>query len=184
MHFWLHCVKTVQIQGYLWSIFSCIWTEYRKIRTRNNSVFGHFSRSSFAHNFQEDQLYRTLLGNIFSIAASCTFWKVFQIFYIFCMETNAWQFESKINWLVFIWFSYWMSTFLDSINICYIVLTLFATGGIDSFGRFFWESEIFTEFLKFIKVFGLKRFFFKNLYLGGSGPFVRSFSEIWKMLLF
>ena len=99
MHFWLHCVKTVQIQGYLWSIFSCIWTEYRKIRTRNNSVFGHFSRGSFAHNFQEDQLYRTLLGNIFSIAASCTFWKVFQIFYIFCMGTNAWQFESKINCL-------------------------------------------------------------------------------------
>ena len=28
-----------------WSVFSCIRTEYRKIRTRNNSVFGHFSRS-------------------------------------------------------------------------------------------------------------------------------------------
>ena len=129
MHFWLHCVKTVQIQGYLWSIFSCIWTEYRKIRTRINSVFGHFSRCSFAHSFQEDQLYRTLLGNIFSIPASCTFWKVLQIFYIFCMETNAWQFESKINWLVFKWFSYWMSKILELINMCYIVSTLFAMGG-------------------------------------------------------
>ena len=33
-----HCVKYVQIRSYFWS-------EYRKIRTRNNSVFGHFSRS-------------------------------------------------------------------------------------------------------------------------------------------
>ena len=40
-----HCVKIVQIRRYFWSIFSCIRTEYRKIQTRNNSVFGHFSRS-------------------------------------------------------------------------------------------------------------------------------------------
>ena len=57
-----HCVKSVQTRSYFWSIFSCIGTEYRKIRTRktpnlrirseyrkmwtrNNSVFGHFSRS-------------------------------------------------------------------------------------------------------------------------------------------
>ena len=36
----LHCVKSVQI----WSYF---WSEYRKIGTRNNSVFGHFSPASF-----------------------------------------------------------------------------------------------------------------------------------------
>ena len=35
-----HCVKNVQIRSYFWSVFS--WTEYRKIRTRNNSVFRHF----------------------------------------------------------------------------------------------------------------------------------------------
>ena len=40
-----HCVKCVQIRSYFWSVFSCIRTEYRKIRTRNNSLFGHFSRS-------------------------------------------------------------------------------------------------------------------------------------------
>ena len=33
-----HCVKSVQIRSYFWS-------EYRKIRTRNNPVFGQFSRS-------------------------------------------------------------------------------------------------------------------------------------------
>ena len=45
-----HCVKSVQIRSYFWSVFSLIRTEYeeseyRKIRTKNNSVFGHFSRS-------------------------------------------------------------------------------------------------------------------------------------------
>ena len=33
-----HCVKSVQIRSYFWS-------QYRKIRPTNNSVFGHFSRS-------------------------------------------------------------------------------------------------------------------------------------------
>ena len=51
-----HWVKIVQIQSYFWSIFSCIRTECRvnlriqsecrKIWTRNNSIFGHFSRSA------------------------------------------------------------------------------------------------------------------------------------------
>ena len=42
-----HCVKSVLIRSYFWSVFSCIQSEYRKIRTRNNSIFGHFSRSVF-----------------------------------------------------------------------------------------------------------------------------------------
>ena len=29
-----HCVKTVQIRSFLWSIFSCVQSEYRKIWTR------------------------------------------------------------------------------------------------------------------------------------------------------
>ena len=37
-----HCVKSVQKS----IVFSCIRTEYRKIRTRKNSVFGNFSRSA------------------------------------------------------------------------------------------------------------------------------------------
>ena len=37
------CVKSVQIRSYFWSVFSCIQSEYRKIRTRNNSAFRHFS---------------------------------------------------------------------------------------------------------------------------------------------
>ena len=33
------------LRNYFWSVFSCIRAEYRRIRTRNNSVFGHFSRN-------------------------------------------------------------------------------------------------------------------------------------------
>ena len=40
-----HYMKSFQIRSSFWSVFSCIWTEYRKIRTRKNPVFGHFSRS-------------------------------------------------------------------------------------------------------------------------------------------
>ena len=42
---YLHCVKSVQIRSFFWSVFSCIQSEYRKIRTRKNSVFGRFLRS-------------------------------------------------------------------------------------------------------------------------------------------
>ena len=54
----VHCVESVQIRSFFWSLFSRIWTECGeirsisriqsecgKIRTRKNSVFGHFSRS-------------------------------------------------------------------------------------------------------------------------------------------
>ena len=40
-----HCVESVQIRSYFWSVFPCSWTEYRKIRSRNDSVFGHFPHS-------------------------------------------------------------------------------------------------------------------------------------------
>ena len=38
-----HCVKNVQKRSFFWSLFSFrIQSEYRKIRTRKNSIFGHF----------------------------------------------------------------------------------------------------------------------------------------------
>ena len=40
-----HCVKSVQIRSSFLSLFSCIRTEYAKIRTTKKSIFGHFSRS-------------------------------------------------------------------------------------------------------------------------------------------
>ena len=41
-----HCVKSVQIRSFFRSAFSRIQSEYGKIRTRKNSVFGHFSHSA------------------------------------------------------------------------------------------------------------------------------------------
>ena len=54
--YWImHCVESVQIRSYFWSVFSCIWTEYgdllriqskyRKIWTRKKIIFGHVSSS-------------------------------------------------------------------------------------------------------------------------------------------
>ena len=40
-----HCVKSVQIRSYFWSVISCILTEYREIRTRNNTVLTYLSRN-------------------------------------------------------------------------------------------------------------------------------------------
>ena len=54
-----HCVKSVKIQKFFWSIFSHVWTEYWDFLrislysvqygntwTRKNSIFGHFLRSA------------------------------------------------------------------------------------------------------------------------------------------
>ena len=43
---------SVQIRSNSWSVFSCIWIEYRKIPTTNISVFGHFSHKD---NFTKRQ---------------------------------------------------------------------------------------------------------------------------------
>ena len=36
------CVKCVQIRSFFWSIFSCIQSEYRKIRTKKTSYLDTF----------------------------------------------------------------------------------------------------------------------------------------------
>ena len=46
---WNHCVKSDQIWSFFWFVFFCIQTEYRKIRTRKNLVFRHFSCSECSH---------------------------------------------------------------------------------------------------------------------------------------
>ena len=46
-----HYVTSVQIRSFFWSVFSCIQTEYRKIQTRKNFIFGHFSRSNVSESW-------------------------------------------------------------------------------------------------------------------------------------
>ena len=49
--FFSHYVKSAQIWNFIWSVFSCILTKYRKIRTRKNSAFGYFSHSAHILHF-------------------------------------------------------------------------------------------------------------------------------------
>ena len=49
----IQCVKSVHIQRFFWFVFSRIrteYSEYRKIRTRKNSVFGQFPHSDCYFN--------------------------------------------------------------------------------------------------------------------------------------
>ena len=77
MIFWY--VKSLQIRSYFWFVFSCIQTvflysciqaKYRKIRSRNNSVFGHFSRSepfsdfSFSNTTTKSVADENILGTV------------------------------------------------------------------------------------------------------------------------
>ena len=51
--------KKCLTMDHFWSVISRIRTEYGKIRTRNNSVFGHFSHSDiFILSFQKLQKFR------------------------------------------------------------------------------------------------------------------------------
>ena len=86
----LHCVKSVQIRSHFWSAFSCIRTKYRKIRTRNNFVFGQFSRSVsfpifFASNF----------FHLFWIFEYCTGYIIFRVLLFFVhfsvLSYTAWK---------------------------------------------------------------------------------------------
>ena len=60
IHLIIHFVKSVQIRSFFWSVSSCIQYEYRKIRTRKNSVFWHFSRTDTETCFVN--AYLTYLG--------------------------------------------------------------------------------------------------------------------------
>ena len=42
----IHCVKSDQIRSFFQPVFSCNRTEYTKIRTRKNSLFGHLESFS------------------------------------------------------------------------------------------------------------------------------------------
>ena len=49
-----HCMKIIQIRSYFWSVFSFIQSQYREIRTRNNSALVHFLRSAYHTYFNAE----------------------------------------------------------------------------------------------------------------------------------
>ena len=75
----LHCVKSVDMRSYFWSVFSSIQSKHRKIRTRNNSVFENFSRiadvkkhtyqgsSSFNWTIFGSSIHKDIFACLFSI---------------------------------------------------------------------------------------------------------------------
>ena len=48
-----HCIKCVQIWSFFWSVFR---NEYGKIRTRKNSVFGHFLPNEYVTEYTFERL--------------------------------------------------------------------------------------------------------------------------------
>ena len=70
-----HCVKSFQIRSYFWSVFSYIRTEYRKIRTRNNSVFGHFSRSGSLKKKQAIEICERPILHVLQAVIILTRWR-------------------------------------------------------------------------------------------------------------
>ena len=73
IRFTKHCVKSVQIQSFFWSVFSCIQSEYRKIRIRKNSIFGHFTQWLFLKlpclKWQSEIKSTLLKGTLFLLTA-------------------------------------------------------------------------------------------------------------------
>ena len=45
------CVKSIQMLSFFWSLFFCIQSEHRKIRTSKITVSGHFLRSDSTWSF-------------------------------------------------------------------------------------------------------------------------------------
>ena len=90
-----HSVESVQLRSYFWSVFSCIrrnteiysvnlriQSEYRKIRTRENPAFGHFSlstnKSSLAVNCQYMLFIVYCCSEPLIIFCCCCFYQVLQ----------------------------------------------------------------------------------------------------------
>ena len=57
---------------FFWSVFSCIRTEYRKIRTRKNSVFGHFLRSADTKQNISNNLFKSNVLSRLDVLACVT----------------------------------------------------------------------------------------------------------------
>ena len=61
-----------ELRSYFWSVFFCIHLEYRKIRTRNNSVFGHFSRSVVIRDERFDPPAKAAEYCSYTVQSPCT----------------------------------------------------------------------------------------------------------------
>ena len=88
----LHCVKSVQMRKFSWSVFSCIRTEYWDLLCKSpysvqrqenmdhkNSIFRHFSRSD---RIAKNLLFKNFFPRIFQSKCSCISHLHFTIQYV------------------------------------------------------------------------------------------------------
>ena len=95
----IHCIKSVEIRSYFCYIFFCIWTEYRKIRTRKNFVFGHFSRSD---SYSKDlDWICTCYGKLWQLIFYQKFNDLTWIVFFACrtLPSKIWVVEIALTWL-------------------------------------------------------------------------------------
>ena len=76
----IYLTLSVQIRSHFWSVFSCIQSEYRKIRTRNNFVFGQFSHSVVLKEFNAYLVWAS------SFCESCKGW--FHLLLLLCNKQS------------------------------------------------------------------------------------------------
>ena len=107
-------MKSVQTRSFFWSVFSCIQSEYRKIRTRKNSIYGHFSRSAYFSTYDltaECVIYGSY-HYVKSVQIQIFFWSLFfwSIYWVnLCIQSKFGKIRTRKNF-VFRYFSgclYW-----------------------------------------------------------------------------
>ena len=113
----LHCVKSVHIRSFFWSLFSRIWTEYgvlprkspysvqiRENKDQKNSVFEHFWRSViYTHLFILIYTYLQGRRNGFQSGGAMEHWKVLSAAMVDRQERFPNSRQSRITKTIIFW---------------------------------------------------------------------------------
>ena len=101
-------MKSVKIRSFFWSVIFCIQSKHRKIWTRKNSVFGHFSQQCPIFRVTTDQIKTTLICNVLLFISSVYYHPLnlkihsikftFDCFSILSKFSSIW--ENLLFWLV------------------------------------------------------------------------------------
>ena len=129
-----HCVKSVQIQSYFLSVFSCIRTEYRKIRTRNNSVFWHISHSVGYQYFIITFWCKRHWFNL-NFMLSITFHVKHHVYYLF----KTWLLCETSHLFTMFNIIFILPNILFTLTTCLFLLFLFSVVIFFIFQEFYWK---------------------------------------------
>ena len=138
----IHCVKSVLIWSYVWSVFSCIQSEYRKIRTRNNSAVIAWWKNLMLTNKRtlKDWFYLEMVSHIVINDKTQTPWKNIHFFFFLlcCIVIDcSWKlryvkkaknFIKRIHLITHVYYYYYyykQFLYRISISIYYILLLIY-----------------------------------------------------------